>query len=133
MAATTGRPTMVARPVGRTVAISVLDLHGQPAAGAIVRLAIDGRAAGTMSTGSDKSPLSIEVFNPLALIELEVSLLGQTRTATVLPGQDRIVFSFASTLRFAAGVAAIVECPDGRRGNPCVLCSDASGTWRLCA
>ena len=34
MAATTGTPTMVARPVGRTIAISVLDLYGEPAAGA---------------------------------------------------------------------------------------------------
>jgi hypothetical protein len=133
MAATTGSPTLVARPVGRTVAISVLDLYGQPAAGATVRLAIDGRDAGTMLTGSDKKPLSIEVFSPTAQIDLEVSLLGQTQVATVPVGQDKVVFSFTSTMRFATGVAAVVECPDGRRGNPCVMCFDGADSWRLCA
>lgn len=133
MAATTGTPTMVARPVGRTIAISVLDLYGEPAAGATVRLAINGRAAGVMLTGSDRKPLSIEVFSPSARIELEVTLLGQTQSAAVPAGQDRMVFTFASTMRFATAVAAIVECPDGQRGTPCVMCSDGTESWRLCA
>jgi hypothetical protein len=133
MAATTGSPTMVTRPVGRTIAISVLDRYGQPAAGATVQLAVNGRAAGMMLTGSDKKPLSIEVFSPTAQIDLEVSLLGQTQAATVPMGQDKVTFSFTSTMRFAIGVTAVVECPDGRRGNPCVMCFDGADSWRLCA
>lgn len=124
---------MLARPVGRTIAIAVLDLAGQPAAGATVRIAINGREAGAMRSGSGPTPLSIEVFNPNALVEIEATLLTQTQRQTALPGQDRVVFSFASIVRFATGVAAVAECPDGRRGNPCVMCFDGNDHWRLCS
>jgi hypothetical protein len=124
---------MTDRPAGRVIEVDVVDRNNRRAVGADVAFLINGRFAGQLLVGSNRSgPVTFEVRNPFVTVEVRASLLGQVRTATVGPHERRATLVFDNVPRFAAGVDSRATCPDGSSGSPCVECSEDGDSWRMC-
>ena len=120
-------------PAGRTIEIEVMGPTTSPAAGAEISFRINGAPAGRVTVGSiGNKPVFLELSDAHATVELGVSLLGQFQHSILPPGQDFIRFVFQSVPHFAVGVRGTAECPDGRKGSPCVTCKSGNATWRMC-
>lgn len=122
------------RPEGRFIEIDVTDPDGHRAVGAEVAFQVNGVFAGMLTVGSSRSgPITIEISNPLAVVDIRAELLGQVHAAVVAPGDDsRLTFVFESVPRFAAEVQSRATCPDGTSGSPCVICFADGESWRMC-
>src|SRR6266481_4255613 len=103
----------------RTVSIRVLDINGQPAIGAVVRIAVNGVRAGSSSIGSSGAPHSIELGDARAKVEVIVLFNGtmQTRTLTSSTVGEQFNFHSVSPI-FAGPVPSKVGCADGTTGYP---------------
>ena len=120
-------------PAGRVIELDVVDRNNRRAVGADVAFRINGRFAGRLLVGSNRSgPVTFEVRNPFATVEVRASLLGQVRTATVGPHERRATLVF-DTCR-ASPPASIRGRPvrTAARGSPCVECSEDGDSWRMC-
>ncbi len=118
--------------MGRVIHIEVLGPRLDRAAGAEIEFLIDGTPAGSVTVGSGEGPVVLEASDPNATVDVRVSLLVQTQTARLPPGRDHARFVFESVPHFAVGVQGSAQCPDGKRGSPCVTCGSGKSTWRMC-
>ena len=116
----------------RLIRIAVRDMHGQPAAGAEVEVAINGRPGGSIFTGPGVIESTLGLDDPNASVQLNVNLGGQSQSAALAPGQDSIQFSFQIIVPFKAQAPPVAYCPDGTTGSPCVICHDGGDTWMIC-
>jgi hypothetical protein len=116
----------------RLIKISVHDRHGQPASAAEIDIAINGRPSGSIFTGWGVDESTIEINDPNAYVELQVTVAGQTQRANLPPGQDPHTFQFQTVALYKAKPPPVARCPDGTTGAPCVTCRDGNHTWRIC-
>jgi len=116
----------------RLIKIAIRDIHGQPAPAAGVEIAIDGRPSGSIFTGQGVTESTIGLDDRYAVVQLRVTVDGQTQVAVLAPDQDSIQFNFSTSVLFKAQVPPVARCPDGTTGSPCVTCRDGTDTWMIC-
>jgi hypothetical protein len=79
------------------------------------------------------SESTIEINDPNASVELQVTVDDEVQRGYLPPGQDSIRFDFKTVVLVKAKVPPVARCPDGTTGSPCVVCRDGNDTWRICA
>jgi hypothetical protein len=121
------------RPGGRTIEVSVTDRDHHRVVGAQVLFLIDGAPAGQVQIGSNRSgPVTIEIGNAAATVEVRASLFGEAKSAIVPPTEHSVTFVFDHAPLFAGAMESVAQCPDGTTGSPCVICRSGEDTWRMC-
>jgi len=120
---------VAATAVSRQVVIGVHTEDGEPIAGALIDVYLNGRqAASIVSSGVS----SVEVSDPRAALSLKVSVGGETRRIDVALDQTNLDLVFRARLYFQIAPTPGGRCPDGTTGQPCVTCLIDGNEVRVC-
>lgn len=115
----------------RRVSIHVVDQNLNPIRGADIEFRVGGIAAGGVQSSAGRAMLELE--DPMVAVEVQVTVLSETRTSILSPGDDlqTFQFEFAPQLSPAPG-PPVARCANGATGQPCVDCMVAGRTVHIC-